>query len=127
MPDIPSFQHGKRPVDVYLLLNECYARVSTILKRSGIEILTLTIPEISPDDDSASTISPSDVYDLSIILVSELAYLQGQIKETVAPVQQAGTRGFKVPSHVYQRGELLLRQLDELAARVEKNPDWLTQ
>jgi len=72
------------------------------------------------------TIRPSDVYDLSILLVSELAFLHGQLKDADAPLQSRDL-AFKVPSHVYQRAELLLRQLVELETRVSVNPDWLTR
>ena len=127
MPNIPAFEHGKRPVDVYFLLNKCYARIHAILEYSGIEALTLQIPNLKPNDDDSANIRASDVYDLTILLVSELAYLQGQLKDTVPANQQAYARGFKVPSHVYQRGKVLLSQLVELETRVSENPDWLTR
>ena len=82
MPNIPAFEHGKRPVDVYFLLNKCYARIHAILEYSGIETLTLQIPNLKPNDDDSANIRASDVYDLTILLVSELAYLQGQLKAT---------------------------------------------
>ncbi len=126
MPNIPAFEHGKRPVDVYLLLNKCYARIHAILVYSGIETLTLQIPDLKPNDDDSANIRASDVYDLTTLLVSELAYLQGQLKDIVPANQRAYARGFKVPSHVYQRGEVLLSQLVELETRVSENPDWLT-
>ncbi len=127
MPNIPAFEHGKRPVDVYLLLNKCYARIHSILEYSGIETLTLQIPNLKPNDDDSANIRASDVYDLTTLLVSELAYMQGQLKDAVPANQRAYARGFKVPSHVYQRGEVLLSQLVELETRVSENPDWLTR
>ena len=127
MPPTPAFEHGKRPVDVYFLLNKCYARIHAILEYSGIEALTLQIPNVKPNDDDSANIRASDVYDVTILLVSELAYLQGQLKDTVPANQQAYARGFKVPSHVYQRGKVLLSQLVELETRVSENPDWLTR
>lgn len=126
MPNIPAFEHGKRPVDVYLLLNQCYARIRAILEYSGIETLKLQIPRIDTEGDDSTKISASDVYDASILLVSELAHLQGQLKDTVLPVHQTYSRGIKMAAHVYQRGGLLLRQLGQLEKLVKKNPDWLT-
>jgi len=119
--------NGKRPVDVYFLLNKCYARIHAILEYSGIEALTLQIPNLKPNDDESTNIRASDVYDLTTLLLSELAYLQGQLTDTVPANQQAYARGFKVPSHVYQRAEVLLSQLIELETRVSENPDWLTR
>jgi len=127
MPNIPAFEHGKRPVDVYFLLNKCYARIHAILEYSGIETLTLQIPNLKLNDDDSANIRATDVYDLAILLVSELAYLQGQLKDTVTANQQTYARGFKVPSHVYQRGKVLLSQLVELESRVSENPGWLTR
>jgi len=127
MPNIPAFEHGKQPVDVYILLNECYARVHTILEHSGIEALTLEIPNLDPNGDDPAKIRISDVYDLATLLISELAYLHGQLKDTVPLIQPAYDFSVKVPSHVYQRGEVLLRQLAALETRVSVNPDWLTR
>ncbi len=126
MPNTPAFEHGKRPVDVYTLLNKCYARVHAILDHSGIESLKFEMSNVGTGKANSITIRPSDVYDLSILLVSELAFLHGQLKDADAPLQSRDL-AFKVPSHVYQRAELLLRQLVELETRVSVNPDWLTR
>ena len=126
MSAIPDFQHGKQPLDVYRLLNKCYQRIHSLLEHSGLKAMTLQIPPLDGNSNDADRIGPSNVYDLTVLLASELDYLHVQLKgaETPSPTP-APSRGFKVPSHVYQWAEVLLLQLTELEKQVIANPDWL--
>jgi hypothetical protein len=48
-------------------------------------------------------IQPSDVYDLATLLVSDLTYLYGRLKD-VPPIPSVPFPGRKFPSHVYHAG-----------------------
>lgn len=126
-PNMPAAEHGKRPLDVYFLLINNYAMMHAILERSGIEVLSLRTPIFDPQSGDCGEIRPSDVYDLTVLLVSELAYLRSKLQDAVPAIQEASDPRFKVPSDVYQQGQVLLRQLTELETRVRENPDWLTR
>ncbi|MFQ5737704.1 MAG: hypothetical protein ACE5JX_01720 [Acidobacteriota bacterium] len=126
MPPLPPFKRGKRPVDVYNLVVQCFKRLHAIAQQSGIETLKLETPEMGADVGDSTVIRPTDVYDVSILLVAELAHLHEQLKDVAPPVQVEQTDP-KVPAHVYQKAGLLLLQLNELETRVKVNPDWLSQ
>ncbi|MFQ5927298.1 MAG: hypothetical protein ACE5MH_07680 [Terriglobia bacterium] len=124
-PAAPAFEHGKRPVDVYNRLLECYARIRAIAERSGIAALKFVGPKPDASMDELAQVDPSDVYDIAILIVSELAYLHAQLKHTEPPLEEYEP-GLKLPAHVYQRAGLLLRQLTNLETRVAANPNWQT-
>ncbi len=126
LPAMPALERGKRPVDVHDLLVKAYAKISAIAEASGIETLKLEVSKPESVNETADTISASDVFDVSIILVSELAFLHGQLQHTDPPAMSMDP-GYKVPAHVYQRTDLLLLQLTELEKLVNANPDWLTR
>ena len=67
---------------------------------------------------------PSDVYDISSLLVAELAFLHQQAGTLDAP-RPAYYPGRKFPSDVYQRAGQLKSQLDELQGLVKTRPAWL--
>jgi len=121
----PVFERGKQPGDVFLRLAECFARVEEIARVSGMQILHL-------DSKAARkavhdfNILPSDVYDLATLLVSDLTYLYGKLKN-VAPIPSVPFPGRKFPSHVYQQAGVLLVQLHALEEQVRANPTWQNQ
>ena len=75
-------------------------------------------------EENLAQLTPSDVYDMATLLVSELAYLWAQLDDAAVP-RPAYYPGSRFPSHVYQRAGLLERQLSDLAALVDATPDWL--
>ncbi len=123
MPAAPAFEHGKRPAAVYDRLLECFAVVRTIIDRSGIEALQLTT--MLPVKQADVEIGPSHVFDLGTLIVSELAYLENRLALRGAKV--TSEPGPKLPSHVYQRTGILLRQLKALETHVQGHPNWLTK
>jgi hypothetical protein len=121
----PVFERGKQPGDVFLRLAECFTRVEEIARFSGMEILHL-------DRNAARkavhdfNILPSDVYDLATLLVSDLTYLYGKLKNA-APIPSVPFPGRKFPSHVYQQAGVLLVHLHALEEQVRANPTWQNQ
>ena len=100
-------------------LFDCLRLIERIAARSNLQMLTLQSRE-----ENLVRVTPSDVYDMATLLVSELAYLWAQLDDVAVP-RPAYHPGRRFPSHVYQRAGLLERQLLELAARVDATPDWL--
>lgn len=125
-PATPAFERGKRPVDVYKRLVECYARISRIADRSGVEVLKLKVPTREGGIDEAGELTPSEVYDFASLIVAELIYLQAQLEDSELPTPPYNT-SLKLPAHVYQQAGVLLLQLAELETRVETDPEWLTR
>ncbi|NIP84769.1 MAG: hypothetical protein GTO03_04115 [Planctomycetales bacterium] len=115
----PAFQRGQRPADVYRQLLACLARIRAIFEKSGLPIL-----EIEVADEAIDRATPSDVYDLASVLVSELAYLD-QLQPAAEPPPPVFYPGRKFPSHVHQAARLLEQQLSWLERRVAGEPDWL--
>ena len=123
MPAAQAFERGKRPVDVYRRLLKCYAQIRAITELSGFETLKLEMPQAEAAEVPAQ-LRPSDIYDMATLIISELAFLQTQLKDSYPPVASVDP-GFKLPAHVYQRAGILLRQLTELKAQVKTKPNWL--
>ena len=80
LADSPPFEPRKQPADVYRRLVECFALIQQIAERSKIKILTLRISEA----DMAEA-TPSDVFDIASLVVSELAYLHAQLPDAQPP------------------------------------------
>ena len=119
IPEEPKFVPGKQPKDVYKKLVECFLIIRDIAKRSNLKILELNVSE-----RNIAYATPSDVYDIASLLVSELAYLHSKLPGAKPP-RQVHYPGRKFPSHVYQRGGLLEEQLSKLHRFVETHPTWL--
>ncbi len=119
IPDAPPFERGKRPADVMRKLFECFGSIERIAAQSDLSILKL-------EGEVQDPTTPSDVYDMATLLVSELVYLWSQAEDAVPP-RPAYYPGRKLPSHVYQRAGLLQQQLSELEELVKSTPNGLVQ
>lgn len=119
IPEAPVFEPGKTPGDVYRRLLNCFERIRSVAKASGLRVL-----ELEPTEAQITGAEPSDVYDVASLLVSELAYLHSQLANA-GPPRDVYYVGRKFPSHVYQRAGILEHQLVELEKWVEEKPDWL--
>ncbi len=119
IPNPPKFERFKTPNDVYKRLLDCYDLLSKIAQLSGVKILKFTVPE-----QSRAIRTPSDVYDLASLIVSELAYFHEQKLNKKLSVK-AYFPGYKTPSHVFQRVGILKTQLKTLQHYVNDHPNWL--
>lgn len=120
IPDAPNFIAKKTPTDVYQRLIHCIKLLENIAKKSKIKILHVHI-----DDLGTYQVTPNNVFDLSKIIVSEVRYLNTLLPYSVSI--QAFYPGYKMPSEVYQRAGILLKQLELLESAVDKNPNWLKE
>lgn len=108
-PEIP-FERGKKPVDVYRQLIACQQIVWQMMSKHGLHMLKMDFSKTKFE-----IVTPSDVYDIATLLVSELAHLYQQV--TASDPQQelySYNPGRKFPSHVYQRVRQLNGQLHTL-------------
>lgn len=118
-PLAPEFESKKRPADVYRRSLEIFEQLRSIADQSGLEMLKLTV-----NDEIIEQATPSDVYDIVSLLVSELAYVHSHVPDAKPP-RNVVFPGRKFPSHVYQRAGILKAQLSELERLSKDAPDWL--
>jgi hypothetical protein len=118
----PPFERGKQPGEVFLRLVQCFKHVEEIARLSGTAVLHLDAKAAKHAVDD-SRIQPSDVYDLATLLVSDLTFLHGALKD-VSPIPSVPFPGRKFPSHVYQQAGVLLDHLRALEQHVRANPNW---
>lgn len=118
-------ERGKQPADVFLRLIECYAALEKIARQSGIPVLHLDLAA-AKNLGQSHQLEPGEVYDMATLLVSDLAYLHGQLNndEPPKPIPYPG-RTF--PSHVHQQATVLLHQLSALEQLVATDPKWLSR
>lgn len=119
IPPEPPLERGKRPADVYVRMLGCLEKTGRIAGRSGLQMLSLGV-----GSEALEQITPSDVFDLASLLVSELAFLEAQAEESGPPIETYYP-GRVFPSHAFQRAGILQSQLEELEGLVEQNPRWL--
>ncbi len=111
IPDVPEFEGQKRPLDVYRRLLNCVRLTEQIVQASNQKMLFLVDRNIDFDE-----VTPSDVYDLASLILSELSYLHS-VSPSLSSPQRAYNPGRKFPSHVYQRAGILEAQLESILAQ----------
>ena len=115
----PPLARRKTPLGVYRQLIAMYAIIHETMNLSGKECLVIEAAESERED-----VSPSDVYDLASLLVSELSYLHSLTPGANA-AKDSYYPGDKLPSHVYQRAGRLETQLRTLRNYASTHPAWL--
>lgn len=116
-PELPPYEGGKRPADVYRRLAACVELIERIAQASGLHVL-----EFAPDD--MATVTPSDVYDIASLVVSELYYFSTLLDQR--PPERPVRNQRMLPSHVYQQVGFLQAQLAEIQRLVQRYPNWHT-
>ncbi len=119
LPSAADYIPGKQPTDVYRRLVRCNELLHNIAKRSNIKMATVQSPESRLQDRS-----PSDVYDIASLLLSDLVYLHVLTDEGHVP-SEVLYPGRVFPSHAYQQAGVLEQQLQELLKQATAHPDWL--
>ena len=108
IPPEPAWELGKRPPDVYRRLLGCFEMVRQLAAAENLQVLELAV-----SDASMAAATPSDVYDMASLLVSELAYVDRMLNGS-PPERKAWYPGRKVPSDVFQRVGILETQLVQI-------------
>lgn len=101
----------KRPVDVFQHIAECYQTTHAIALKSGHPIAELRL------ETEITAVNPSDVYDLSSLLLSELVFLDDRFNSSDSRPAAVHFSGYKVPSDCFQRSGVLLKQLEMVKDR----------
>lgn len=111
--ELPPFESGKVPADVYRRVLECLELATVVGERRGVDVLKLNLRRELRRRD----IAPADVYDLATTLLSEVAYLTLVLdaKDVDAPPIERPKHIF--PSHVYRIAGMLQDELARLEAR----------
>ncbi len=108
IPPEPAWELGRRPPDVYRRLLGCFDMVRRIAADEDLQVL-----ELSVSDGSMGEATPSDVYDIASLLVSDLAYVD-RVLNGSPPERKSWYPGRKVPSDVFQRVGILETQLIQI-------------
>ena len=111
--ELPPFESGKVPADVYRRVLECLELATVVGERRGVDVLKLNLRRELRRRD----IAPADVYDLATTLLSEVAYLTLvlEAKDVDTPPIERPQHIF--PSHVYRIAGMLQDELARLEAR----------
>ncbi len=112
--------YDKYPKDVFLNLLHILSKVISIAHQLNIETLEI----LNTHHISTRTITPSDVKELSLIIVSELSF--------ICFTQGVSTRqlhsyypGKKYPSDVYYRSMKLETYVNEIFQYIKHHPQWI--
>jgi len=115
----PEFERRKTPTDVYARLLEVFHSLCGVMRRSGEACL-----EVDAAEKQRNDLTPSDVYDLASLVISELRHLHSERKGT-SSIMDSYFPGDKLPSHAYQRAGRLLSQILILDDYSRTYPGWL--
>ena len=116
IPKSSQYEYGKRAEDVYEQLQKIYEVIRQIAGRSGLKIIDLNLVN--------EEVIASDVYDISSLLISELAYVYSFLETDQSPIERYYP-GEKNSSDVYQRVGILYFQAIKLKELVIQKPGWL--
>ena len=117
-PTTPAYQAGMTASHVYGRLLEIFDRLGFVFGELGLEM-------VSWADDAyvvPESLTPSDVYDVATLLLSELEYLHSRIPGARAPIEVAHP-GRRWPSDVYQQAGILRTQMTQTVSRVREMPE----
>lgn len=114
LPAQPVFEANKRPIDVMVRLTHCFAELKEIAQDLHRNMLVVVI-----DKNRVYQVTPSNVYDIATILLSETKFIS-RIEQDKSAQIVPYYPGFKTPSLVYQRAGILLAQLQSLKAQLAK-------
>jgi hypothetical protein len=113
----PALQPGKKAEDVFNELINTYQTIRHLIQLSGFNMLELSTR-------SSSDLQPGDIYELAVLITSELKFLHSHLAPEKM-VHTAAYPGVKFPSHVLQRLTYLHNHLQAILRQVKKNPHWL--
>lgn len=115
----PEIVRRKTPLDVYRKLIGVYMIIYKTMQLSGEQCLVIEQFEFDRED-----VSPSDVYDMASLLVSELSYLHSLTPGATKP-NDSYYPGDRLPSHVFQRAGRLESQVITMRDHAAAHPGWL--
>lgn len=117
LPAVPEYEPGLTPGHVYGRLLTIFDRLAAAFEEADLDMLSWAGGAYAPDP----SLTPSDVFDIATLLLSELEYLHGLTPGARAPLQ-AQHPGHRWPSDVYQQAGILAEQAARIRANVGRNP-----
>lgn len=121
-PGLPEYEAGRLPGHVYGRLLLVLNRLSGTFETWGLSMLRWTGDGYAVDE----SLTPSDVYDMATLLLSELEYLHSALPGARAPLQVAHP-GLRWPSDVYQQAGVLQSQSVRILLQAQSDPDLLAR
>lgn len=116
VPGVAPLDPALQPRDVFQRLADCHLELRGVGDALGVAMLELDTSAVE-----MAAVTPSDVFDLSALLVAEAAWLHHR-QPGLAPGLPAAWPGPKEPPEVYQRAGLLLGLVQRLRALSEEEP-----
>lgn len=120
MPAAPPFERRKFPRDVFQVLWQSCETLQQVLRDSKLSALQLDRGYVGEQ--------PTDVYDITSLVLSELEYVAsfvpqaGGVRAPAAPAIP-----HVLPAHNFQRARRLQAGIEKLAGAVRARPDWLVE
>ena len=115
----PDYEAGLHPGHVYGRLLVVFDRLSVAFDTLGLDMVTWAGGAYVVD----ASLSPSDVFDIATLLLSELEYLHSLVPGARAPFV-AEHPGRRWPSDVYQQAGILSAQASRLMFQARQNPQF---
>lgn len=119
-PAVPEYEPGLQPGHVYGRLLVGFDRLEVAFDELDLEMVSWSGEAYVVDE----SLTPSDVFDVATLLLSELEYLHSLVPGARVPIQAAHP-GRRFPSDVYQQAGLLGAQTARLMAQARANPELL--
>ncbi len=115
----PAFKAGKKSEDIFIELINTYQTIRKIMQLSDFRMLELSAL-------SAPEIQPEDIYELAVLITSEIKFLHSKTVPEKT-VHTAAYPGIKFPSHVLQRLTYLHNHLQAMLQIIKQNPHWINE
>ena len=116
-PALEVREPGLQPLHVFGRLFDVSRRLGVAFEALGLQLVDW--PE--PGDVMGQETTPSDVFDLATLILSELEYLHSRVPGARVPIQ-AEHPGHRWPSDVYQEAGVLSDQVLRIMYRAQTNP-----
>lgn len=117
-PAVPTYDPGLMPAHVYGRLLAVFDRLAEAFETLDLEMVDWRGGAYDVDE----SLTPSDVFDLATLLLSELEYLHAQVPDARAPLQ-APHPGRRWPSDVYQQAGVLAEQAARIMTLAREKPE----
>jgi hypothetical protein len=108
IPEEPTFEPGKEPVDVYRRLITCLEIISRIFDMLGLQEAQAKVGMVD-----VGAMTADEVFLVASLVVSQLDFLHRHFRITKMP-REIFYPGRRFPAQVYQRAGLLEAQLEQL-------------
>lgn len=114
-----DFAPNKFPHQVLKKLVDSFAIIKSVYDQTGLDSITFEV-----NQELFKSATPSDVYDIASLVVSELNYLHRKAPR-ISPPKEVYYSGKKIPADVFKLASELYENLSYLNKLIKNNPSWL--